>query len=200
MPVTSESKVEAPQGRTWKPIPEDIYQVVIKDVEEKIMKKYQSEEEELFDMFKFMILDGTGDAALAQVSCFCSLKWFSGNKKASPSKLVTLVKAVYAFYYPNLSVVELEAEDMDFKVINDLIGKQLRIAVKLTTDGTNNKVTEFMAIKQELTVPDEVKVQFPKVNIAKPKGVVEVPAEPVAGGEAEELKVDGEVTPEELPF
>lgn len=161
--------VEAPENKDWNPIPEDIYQVVIKDIDEKIMKKFQSEEEDAFYHVKFTILDGEGEAANQQVSCFCARKWFSGNKKMSPSKLVNLVKAVYAFYYPKLSVVELEAEDMSIKVINDLIGKQLRINVKLNADGTNNKVSDFMAIKKELPIPEEVKVaSVPKKVQGKP--------------------------------
>jgi flavin-dependent dehydrogenase len=162
--------VEAPENKDWTPIPEDIYQVVIKDIDEKIMKKFQSEEEDAFYHVKFTILDGEGVAANQQVSCFCARKWFSGNKKMSPSKLVELVKAVYAFYYPKLSVVELEAEDMTIKVINDLIGKQLRVNVKLNAEGTNNKVSDFMAIKKQLPLSEDVKVAaVPKKAVEKPE-------------------------------
>jgi hypothetical protein len=170
MPLTQTANpVEAPESRDWKPIPEDVYQVVIKDVDEKVMKKFQSEEEDAFYHFKFGILDGVEEAKNQTVSTFCSRKWFSGNKKASPSKLVTLVKAVYAFYYPKLSVVELEADDMTIGTINDLIGKQLRVAVKLNADGTNNKITEFMAVKKEIEVPGDIVIQaVPNKMLAKP--------------------------------
>jgi hypothetical protein len=171
MPLTDTSMpVESPAGREWKPIPEDVYQVVVKDVEEKIMKKFQSEEEEAYYHFKFIILDGLDDAKDAMVSTFCTRKWFAGNQRTKPSKLVNLVKALYAFYYPKLSVIELEADDMNVGVINDLIGKQLRITVKLNDDKTNNKITEFMAIKKELAVPETLNVaDVPKKHLATPK-------------------------------
>jgi hypothetical protein len=179
--------VEAPENKDWNPIPEDIYQVVIKDIDEKIMKKFQSEEEDAFYHVKFTILDGEGEAENQMVSCFCARKWFSGNKKMSPSKLVELVKAVYAFYYPKLSVVELEAEDMSIKVINDLIGKQLRINVKLNADGTNNKVSDFMAIKKELPIPEEVKVaSVPKKVQGKPEEAKVEPAKEAVDEEMDE--------------
>lgn len=160
--------VEAPEQGDWKPIPEDTYQVVIKDIDEKFMKKYQSDEEDAFYHFKFAILDDGEEVQGQIVSTFCARRWFSGNKKYSPSKLVGLVKAVYAHYYPKLSVVEVEAEDMTLPVINDLIGKQLRVVVKLNDDKTNNKVTDFMAIKKELGIPDEVVIaKVPKKMLPK---------------------------------
>lgn len=171
MPLTAAAnEVTAPTKGDWKPVPEDLYQVVIKDVDEKIMKKFQSEEEDAFYKFSLVILDGANEESQHQsVSVFCTERWFAGNKKASPSKLVSLVKAVYGFYYPDLSVIELEAEDMTLPVINDLIGKQLRVTVKLNQDGTGNRITEFMAIKKELDVPDTITIaRVPAKMLAKP--------------------------------
>lgn len=176
MPLQStSSRVEAPAGQTFSVIPEDVYQVVVKDVDEKVMKKYQSDEDETFYVFKLAILGDVPAEILGQtVSIFATRKWFSGSKKASPSKLVNFVKAIYAYYYPKLSVVELEAEDMTPEVINDLIGKQLRITIKVKPradgNGDTNNVTEFMSIKKELELPNEVKIDAPK-EVAKPEGV-----------------------------
>jgi hypothetical protein len=175
MPLSDASnRVEAPENsQEWKPVAEDMYQVVIKDIDEKIMKKYQSEDEEAFYQFKLVILDGDEESNLQSLNVFCSRKWFGGSKKAQPSKLVTLVKAVYAFYYPKLSVIELEADEMTPAVINDLIGKQIRVAVKINEAGTGNKVTEFMAVRKELAVPEDVKVAaVAKKHLAKPTGEV----------------------------
>lgn len=173
MPLTeSANPVEAPKS-DFVPVPEDLYQVVISDVEEKIMPRYQAKNEddvEAFYKFKFVIINGEDEFSQEKVvSAFCTRKWFSGNKKVNPSKLVNLVKAVYAYYYPKLSVVELEADDMTPAVINDLIGKQLRVSVKLNEEGSANKITEFMAIKKELDVPETVKIaSVAKKVLAKP--------------------------------
>lgn len=184
MPLSSTStRVEAPQGQEYSVIPEDVYQVVVKDIEEKTMKKFQSEDEDTFYQFKLMLLEGDEKILGQSVSVFCTRKWFSGSKKASPSKLVTFVKAVYAHYYPKLSVIELEAEDMTPEVINDLIGKQLRITIKVKPrsdgSGDTNNVTEFMAIKKELPLPEGVKLEMP-TEAAQPgsdKTEAEKPAE-----------------------
>lgn len=159
MPLTEVSnKVEAPESKGFTILPEDVYQVVIKDIDEKIMTKYKSAEEDAFYQFKFAVLDEGEKIQGESINVFTSRKWFSGNKKAQPSKLVTLFKAVYAFYYPKLDIIELEADDITLQAINDLIGRQLRITVKLNDDKTGNKVTEFMAIKKEMDVPDTIKV------------------------------------------
>jgi hypothetical protein len=206
MPLTNTAHgVEAPAQGEWKPIPEDTYQAVIKDVDEKIMKKFQSEEEDAFYHFKFAII-APDDAEVngQMVSAFCARKWFSGSKKASPSKLVTLVKAIYAHYYPKLSVVEIEADDMTLPVINDLIGKQLRIIVKLNDDKSNNKITDFMAIKKELAIPEEVviarvpKSMLPKNRQNDPEPEAEEEAKPEKKEKAEpEADAEGK---SDLPF
>ena len=86
-----------------------------------------------------------------------------------PSKLVTLIGAVYSFYYPRLSVIELEAEDITYQAINDLIGKQLRVMVKMNDEKTGNKIVQFMGIKKELPVPETVKVAaVSKKALARP--------------------------------
>lgn len=170
MPLSDASnRVEAPEQGDWKPVPEDIYQAVIKDVDEKIMKKFKSEDEDAFYVFKLVILDEGEDIQGQSVNVFCARKWFGGSKKASPSKLVTLTKAVYAYYYPRVSVIELEADEMTPAVFNDMIGKQLRVSVKINEEGTANKVSDFMAIKKELEVPEDVKIApVAKKHLAKP--------------------------------
>lgn len=164
------NKVEAPENKEFQAIPEDVYQVVIKDVDEKIMKKFKSEEEEAFYQFKFAVLDEGENIQGQSLVAYCSRKWFGGNKKMQPSKLVTLIGAIYSFYYPRLSVIELEAEDITYQAINDLIGKQLRVMVKMNEDKTGNKIVQFMGIKKELPVPETVKVAaVSKKALARPQ-------------------------------
>lgn len=160
MPLTeSANKVEAPRRKDFVPVPEDIYQVVIRDVEEKIGPKYMAKDEDDVEaqyLFKIAIIDGEGDAKNAGLTIFCAIKWFTGGKKYSPSKLVNLFKACYAFYYPKIDVTDLNAEDITPIVVNDLIGCQLRVAVKYNADKSGNKITEMMSIKKELAIPEEI--------------------------------------------
>lgn len=159
MPLTEVSnRVEAPENKGFVTLPEDVYQVVIKDIDEKIMTKYKSAEEDAFYQFKLAVLDEGENIQGETINIFTSRKWFSGNKKAQPSKLVTLVKAVYAFYHPKLDVIELEADDMTLQVINDLIGKQMRVTIKVNEEKTGNKVTEFMAVKREIEIPSGIEI------------------------------------------
>lgn len=163
MPVKGIAQVTAPSGnKEWTPVPEDVYQVVIADIIEKDGKKYQSDEDVVQYLFKLIILD-EGEQQKQQVSAFCSTSWFggSGGKKGySPSKLVTIFKAIYGFYFPTISITDMEAEEANSLMVqNALIGAQLRITVKLNDDKTGNKVTEFMSIKKELPVPEDVKLE-----------------------------------------
>lgn len=161
MPITEGFGAESSGNKEWKPVSEGVYQVVIKDIDVKEVKKYKSEKMTTQYLFKMVILDGDSEEnQLQMVTAFVSRNWFKGaSKKAfNPSKLVTLTKALYSFYYPKLDVSLLEAEDMSEGVINDMIGKQLKVVVKLNEEETSSKVSDFMVIKKELDVPEEVKI------------------------------------------
>jgi hypothetical protein len=204
MPVSGDFPVQAPPAKEWNPVPEDVYQVVIKDIDEKDMQKFQSTEMETFYLFKFVILEGEEGVKNETLTAFVARKWFAGSTKGkktlNPSKLVNLVKAAYGFYYPKLDVSFLTADDMTAPVVNDLIGKQLRIAVKMNDDKTNNKVTDFMAIKKELEISSEIKVAQPK-SVAQPKvGAMDsTPAKSVTNEQPEEVKSEEPKT-DDIPF
>lgn len=155
MPVQGLAKVTAPQQKEWTPVPEDVYQVVIADIVEKDGKKYKSDEDIVQYLFKLIILD-EGEQQKQMLTAFCSTSWFSGNKGMNPSKLVTIFKAVYGFYFPGINVTDMSAEEADNLMNqNVLIGAQLKITVKMNDDKTGNKVTDFMSIKKELLIPAE---------------------------------------------
>lgn len=194
MPITGDFPVESTE---WDLIPEDVYQAVIKDIDEKETTKYQSEEKDVQYFFKFGLLEGDEKIKGQVVNAFASRKWFTGGKTTSPSKLVTLVKAVYGFYYPKMNVMMLTSEEMTPQVINDLIGKQVRISVKLNNEKTRNKVADFMTIKAEIELPEFVKVaEVAKKMVAKPAAKAvedDKPVEPEAESEESEEGKD-------LPF
>lgn len=193
MPITEEFGVEAPTQKEWLGVPAGVYQVVVKDIDLKDTTKYQSDEKQTQYLFKFVILDGENEANLQILTSFVSRSWFKGNSKKAfnPSKLVTIVEAIYAYYYPDLSVKELEAEDMTPPVINDLIGKQLKVVVKLNED--RNKITEFLQIKAELDVPEEIKIAETKLTAKPAAGLKANKSTKSSEEEKEEVKSD-------LPF
>lgn len=194
MPITGDFPVESTE---WDLIPEDVYQAVIKDIDEKETTKYQSEEKDVQYFFKFGLLEGDEKIKGQVVNAFASRKWFTGGKTTSPSKLVTLVKAVYGFYYPKMNVMMLTSEEMTPQVINDLIGKQVRISVKLNNEKTRNKVADFMTIKAEIELPEFVKVaEVAKKMVAKPAAKAVEDDKPVESEAESEESEEGK----DLPF
>jgi hypothetical protein len=163
MPVQGIATVTAPTSNTeWKPVPEGVYQVVIKDINERDGKKYQSEEMIVQYLFKFVILDQDIEEQFknSTLTAFCSTSWFGGSKKGmNPSKLVTIFKAIYGFYYPGVDIVDMEASEAD-RMMKDnlLIGSQVKVVVKLSDDKSSNKITDFMSIKSEMSLPDDLEL------------------------------------------
>lgn len=175
-------------GNAWEILPEDFYQVVVKDLDEKDIQKYGAAPGVLETkyLFKLTVLD-EGDFQGVTVTDFVTPKWFipeeagKKNKKGeviSPSKLMSIFKAFYAYYHPDIDVNDLSAPSMS--MVNDLIGKQVRISVKVKgdkpeegeEDRRKNKITDYMVIKKELEVSDDIRVA--KVAPAKEsKSVVE---------------------------
>lgn len=195
MPVKGIVPVTKPgNNNEWSPVPEDIYQVVIKDIIEKDVPVYGTNDGSMETkyLFKYIILD-EGEAKEQMLTDFAPPKWFGGNtkKKFSPSKLVTIFKAVYGFYYPKLNVNDLSEPSPE--VVNDLIGKQVRVTVKLGGDNNQwNKITDYTVVKAELPVPDSVKIEAVK-NVAV--GTIDPQA---AAANAEEAKAEESESGEEM--
>ncbi len=151
MPVNEEINANTSSGN-FPPIPTDVYQVEIKDVSTVKSKKYQSTEEQTQLNFKFVILD-EGEHRGRFLQAWTTLTWFSGGGQRSPSKLYLLIKSVHDFYYKDKksgvsAVAEWTADMITSAVINDLIGKQLRVSSSEIPTG--GKVTAFMPVKSAL--------------------------------------------------
>jgi hypothetical protein len=158
MPLQTPIKVEQPTGEGYEPVPDGLYQVVIKDVKLHKSKKYESDEEEEQLLFSTTILNkqiGKG------IGIFARISWFNGVTKrgasVSASKLYSLVKAIYGFYHDKVDVDTLHADDVNMDFINDLLGKQVVLSVKLVNG--KNKITDFAVIEKELEVPAEDSAQ-----------------------------------------
>lgn len=155
MPITEEIKITAPDQGEFKLLPNDVYQVILKDVEVRTMKKYKSEEEAPQLMYKFQVCDA-GEYNGAPLVGFSTFKWFDGGKGSNPSKLFQIFQAFYSYYEPKANLSEFEAEMINMDMINGLIGKQIRVTTAQTPN-KKNKLTAFMAIKEELPEPKELK-------------------------------------------
>lgn len=129
----------------FKPLPADVYQVTIVDVEERESTKFASTDKVMQFMWRCEVVEG--DEIGKRINFFTSESWFDGGKGSNPSKLFNLFKTVYAYYEKETDLKAItEITDKD---INGLIGKQLRITVTVT-DMEKNKVTGFMPIKKEI--------------------------------------------------
>lgn len=159
MPITGAVKVTNPVSKEWTPVPEDVYQVVIKDIEEKDVRAFGGSELDLETkyMFKYVILSGEPPHQYQMLTDFAYPKWFSGNsqRKMSPSKLITIFKAIYGFYFPDTKVEEIPVDEVT-PLINNLIGCQVRMNVKLEDE--KNKIVGYIVIKEELPVPEDIKI------------------------------------------
>ena len=123
---------------------------------------------------------------------FVTPSWFNevgktnkAGEHITPSKLVNIFKAFYGFYNPKINVFDMSKPSA--VKMNDLIGKQVRIAVKVKgeaptegeEDKRRNKVTDYMVIKEELEIPEDVKIaKLGEVKTSKSvvsEGAKEVP-------------------------
>lgn len=154
MPINEDINAATSNG-TFPPIPTDVYQVQIKDVLTVKSKKYNSNEEQIQLNYKFIILD-EGEFKGRFLQAWSTLVWFTGGQgQRAPSKLFMIIKAVHDFYYKDKktgtsSVSEWTPDMINATVINDLIGKQLRVSSSELPSG--GKVTAFMPIK--VTLPE----------------------------------------------
>lgn len=138
-------KISKSTGSEFKPLPADMYQIQITDVEEREGFKFGSTTEKVVQfMFKAEVVEG--DETGGRLVIFTSQSWFGGGGKGSSraSKLFDLCKAVYGEKSPILAMDEITDKE-----INGLVGKQLRVTVQVT-ESDRNKVTGFLPIKKEI--------------------------------------------------
>lgn len=158
MPVQEKFGMQKNEAANRAVFPEGIYQAILKDIEVRDTKKWQSEDMEATYFFKFVLLDGPENIRGQGINAFVKMSWFQGSKRANPSKLYNVIKAFWAHYYPKIDPAEVDAEKITSSVLNKLIGQQVLLVVKFNQDRTNNKITDFSPIKAVLEVPAEYKI------------------------------------------
>lgn len=149
MPVQGEYKTVIPKPKATEPIPADVYQVLISDVNlEERANPFEGGELQQRLAFNLTVLDEEHKGKSLRV--WVANKWFVNAKSGIKSGLYALSDAVFAGYGTKV--------DMDFGISfnpNDLIGKQVRVTlVQVDKEGkTFNKVTGYMPIKKEMSAP-----------------------------------------------
>jgi hypothetical protein len=134
MPVTEEFQSKAKFGtkKTFDPIPEGVYTFQVFDIEGYTDKAYQSDEDVDKYKFTFVLLDdeefdgelnGAQQARGRRIWKDCPIKWSPGSEGKNPSNLWLIASAAIGH--------ELTMEECRTLNVNSLIGKQLKIGVKV---------------------------------------------------------------------
>lgn len=156
--MISERTISKSQGADFEPLPADVYQVQIIDVDEREGVKYGTQDEKVMQfMFKTQVVEGEQKGKGLVV--FTSESWFDGGKNSKPSKLFNLIRTIYSFY-KDKKIADMQV--ITDKDINGLVGKQIRLTVE-TTDAGKNKVAGFLPIKEEIEY--EAKVTEPEAAV-----------------------------------
>ena len=144
-------KTPISQKGDFENLPEDIYHVVIEDVNLEERQVYQSQDVEEVLNFKFTILEEgpyLGQKVWKKIRPILNAGWDGG----SPSDLYELWKSAMKVL-PNQQQLE---NGLSGDEINGLIGEQLRVTVKIKTSGKGkeyNKIEGFMVAKSKLSAP-----------------------------------------------
>lgn len=139
------------QSQEFDVLPEDIYHVVIEDVNLEERQVYQSKDVEEVLNFKFTILDQgeyLGNKVWKKIRPILNAGWDGG----SPSDLYELWKSAMKVL-PSQQQLE---NGLSGDEINSLIGEQLRVTLKVKTSQKGkeyNKIEGFMSAKSKLSAP-----------------------------------------------
>ena len=150
--INENFKIEKKEGTEYPPLPENIYQVELLDIELQVKPKYKKENEtEKVFSFQFTLLngkekDGSSLRGRNIWRNFVPTYLYIGNK--GKNILYQIVEAIIGM---ELSP-EIEAT-LDAEKLNKLIGRQARIVVKNTKkdDKTYSNIDTFLPIEAPLT-------------------------------------------------
>ena len=142
-------KMPESQGRKFEPVPPNIYQCQLSDIEIKSMPSFddQSVMEEQF-LFKWSILD-EGAFYGKEIFAFSSKKLVGGQK---PSNLYKILSGVSGKQFTKEECMRQE-ETVNPVLLNGLIGKQNIMAVsqkEKVKGGMKNVIDSILPVKAEL--------------------------------------------------
>lgn len=164
-------KIEKKEAKVYPPIPKDVYQVELLDVNSTTKATYDSRnlpedqrEMETVLEFQFTLLEGKmGEENLRGRNLwdnFIPSYLYIGKK--GKNKLYRVVEALIG---RELTLKE-EAEGISGKMLNDLIGRQCRLSVEPKTKGekTYDIIIDFLKANQQLTPLTSEEKQNATVN------------------------------------
>lgn len=158
MPVQDDLKIEKQEGKEYPPIPKDVYQVQLIDVEQKEKANYDTrnkpEAEQVMETvlnFQYALLEGKdGEEELKGRRVWANFvpSYLYISSKNGKNKLYRTVEALLG---RELELKE-EAEGITGKMINDLIGKQCRLSIepKVKNDKTYDNITDWLKSNNDL--------------------------------------------------
>lgn len=150
-------------------LPEDVYQCVIERVELREGTKYKSAEKEMQLLFYLRPLEVKEEEKDKLLFYQTNTVFHSGiipdsDKKMKPTRLYSVIRAVYTYYQPKVDVDAIKPEDINDDTINYLEGKQVRASVEVTP-ASKNKVSKLLPIKSEIGA--EKKEETPDEELRK---------------------------------
>lgn len=148
--------VEASSAKSYPPIPADVYQAQILDIEKRQEKAYQSEELEDRLNFTFVIVED-GPYYGRRFWRSMAPKLVGGTKQSNLYAFLAVLTGKAFTKEECAKAKDIVTADY----LNGLVGKQVRLSVssKVGEDGVErNRVSAFLPVKEELPPFDESKV------------------------------------------
>lgn len=156
MPITGSVSVSGSSAKEFAPMPVDVYQFELLDVEAKEGLKWGSEETETKLSFTFVCVE-EGQYYGRRVWRNSNTKFVGGTK---PSNLYTIVTGITQRQFSKEECANAEnVITMDF--LNSLIGTQMRLSIGQSVSPTNgktyNSIQAYLPVKQQLPAFDASK-------------------------------------------
>ena len=181
MPITEQFKVEEKEGKQFDPLPENVYQVEVLDINVENRPTYDTKNlpdtEKIYEKvlnFQFVLLSGAGKdgKTLRGRSVFQNFvpTYLYISTKNGKNTLYQISEAILRH-----ELTQEERATMDNDFINGFIGAQLRVGIKQkkVADKTYSNIESYFAIeegKEPLTFEErenaKVKPKEDSVNIA----------------------------------
>lgn len=150
MPINSDFRVkEGPQS--FSVLPADDYQAVITDVNEVLVQKWQSQDQETQLRFTLTII--TDGYIGRKVWYYCRPVFSPSKPGKNPSKLFEFLKAIWGYKDYQVKIDDLLPSDIDANRLSALIGSQVLVTLDVYPgkDGfERNKITFLRKIKEEI--------------------------------------------------
>lgn len=151
-------KVEKKEAKEFPPLPKDVYQVELFDINTETRPTYdtrnKNDDEKVYEdvlNFQFTLLEGKdeeGELRGRNVWANFVQSYFYIGKKNGKNKTMKIVEALLG---RELSQQE-EAEGVNGAFLNSLIGNQCRVSVepKQKDDKTYDNITDFLCAKEQI--------------------------------------------------